>query len=144
MHGREFITLANTLLDGGTEAEHRTAVSRAYYAAFHTAKAFVTSLQFHISEGPQGHGELVRNLRECGVHSITPVGSQLGSLKTERNDVDYHLQKAKFCGPRSRDNSTKSVRTAEKIIEKIDGFAASKEHSKEVQKGIKAYLDKMK
>jgi uncharacterized protein (UPF0332 family) len=38
MMGRDFLVLAKKLAAGGTEADWRSVVSRAYYAAFHVAR----------------------------------------------------------------------------------------------------------
>jgi uncharacterized protein (UPF0332 family) len=38
MTGRDFLALAMQLAGGGSEAEWRSATSRAYYAAFHVAR----------------------------------------------------------------------------------------------------------
>jgi len=38
MTGRELLAVAQQLAGAGTEAEWRSAISRAYYAAFHVAR----------------------------------------------------------------------------------------------------------
>ena len=43
MEGTDFLQLAIRLSAGVTEAEWRSAVSRAYYGAFHVARQFVES-----------------------------------------------------------------------------------------------------
>ena len=48
MAPREFLDLADELLDGSGEASWRSAVSRAYYAAFHTARLLLIHCGFLI------------------------------------------------------------------------------------------------
>lgn len=50
--GRDFLLVANDLLAGDTEAKWRSAVSRAYYAAFHAARKFLTACGFTV---PRAH-----------------------------------------------------------------------------------------
>jgi hypothetical protein len=44
MNGRDFLLLATRLTLGNTEADGRTAVRRAYYAAFHVARRLLADL----------------------------------------------------------------------------------------------------
>jgi len=58
MTGDELISLAgkfvaNTNL-GGSEAQFRNAISRAYYGAFHLAKTLLEEINFPIKENPKG------------------------------------------------------------------------------------------
>ena len=48
MNWREFLSLAARLASGGAEADWRTAVSRAYYAAFHVARRLFADLNFTV------------------------------------------------------------------------------------------------
>ena len=58
MHGRDFLLLATTLAAGSTEAEWRTAVSRAYYAAFHGACDLLFLCGFSVLRAEQAHAYL--------------------------------------------------------------------------------------
>jgi hypothetical protein len=46
MNWRDFLLIASRLAADTTEADWRTAVSRAYYAAFHVARRLLTDLKF--------------------------------------------------------------------------------------------------
>ena len=48
MNPRDFLTLANSLAAGTTEAAWRSAVSRAYYAAFHSTRMLHRDLGFRV------------------------------------------------------------------------------------------------
>ncbi|MBI3465767.1 MAG: hypothetical protein HY000_22350 [Planctomycetes bacterium] len=48
MDGRDFLPIAQGLLAGAAEAAWRSAVSRAYYAAFHAARQLLDNLGFRV------------------------------------------------------------------------------------------------
>jgi uncharacterized protein (UPF0332 family) len=55
MNGRDFLPLATQLAGGTTEAEWRSAVSRAYYAAFHVARRLLSELGFTVPRADRAH-----------------------------------------------------------------------------------------
>jgi uncharacterized protein (UPF0332 family) len=70
---RDFLDLAKTLIGQGsnysTEAASRTAVSRAYYAAFCWARNYAESqLEFQKRRTPEDHRELREYLKRRGSH----------------------------------------------------------------------------
>src|SRR5205807_1980650 len=62
MNPQEFLALARSLAAGGTEAAWRSAVSRAYYAAFHVARELFGALRFTVPYGDQAHRYLTLRL----------------------------------------------------------------------------------
>lgn len=73
------------------EARHRTAVSRAYYAAFNAARVFVEARRLAppFSTGAQAHGEVIDLFRSSNEESWQIVGRMLRELRRERNSADY-------------------------------------------------------
>ena len=63
MDPRAFLALAESLAKGPGPAEHRTAINRAYYAAYNYAIVVLESIGLTIPRTAQGHGE-VRELLE--------------------------------------------------------------------------------
>ena len=55
---RDYLSLARTLAGGMTEAEWRSASSRAYYAAFHVARLLLLDLGFRVPQADRAHGYL--------------------------------------------------------------------------------------
>ncbi len=55
MNWRDFLLVANRLTAGATEADWRTAVSRAYYAAFHVARRLLADLKFNVPRADRAH-----------------------------------------------------------------------------------------
>jgi hypothetical protein len=86
----EFLELATQLRQEGGEAELRTAVSRAYFAAYGVACRYaVEKLGFepHASEPGQDHGRLRQHYRDHKGHA---VAVRLQTLREVRNACDYH------------------------------------------------------
>ena len=52
MNWRDFVPLAARLAAGAAEADWRTAVSRAYYAAIHVARRLLSDLGFTVPRRP--------------------------------------------------------------------------------------------
>jgi uncharacterized protein (UPF0332 family) len=91
MHGRDFLHLAQSLLSGSTEAEWRSAVSRAYYAAFHVARDLLLHCQFAVPRGEQAHGYLWLRLSNASAAAVIAAGRDLKSVRSSRNWADYDL-----------------------------------------------------
>src|SRR5262249_45562525 len=91
MNERDFLTLAATLAGGPTEAEWRTAVGRAYYAAFHVARRLLEDLGFTVPRADRAHGYLGLRLQNCGDLPAQQAGADLDGLRRLRNRADYDL-----------------------------------------------------
>ena len=88
----EFLTLAESLAKGGDEARFRTAVSRAYYFAFHLAERAATrSLSYTPPSAGMGssHDALWRALCGSSVPEVQAAGEKGLALKRHRRDADY-------------------------------------------------------
>jgi uncharacterized protein (UPF0332 family) len=77
-------------LDSGI-AECRSAVSRAYYSAFHVAREYLEEIGFVLAERGSCHKALQFALKASGHGGIAAIGSQLDTLYTERLSADYDL-----------------------------------------------------
>ncbi|RLA98419.1 MAG: hypothetical protein DRG83_14520 [Deltaproteobacteria bacterium] len=112
---REFLELAKDLVDrAGTnysaEAANRTAVSRAYYAAFCWARNYAESrLGFQRRSGVQDHERLRRYLTAQGKPQMA---SRLNRLRGWRNDCDYDDQV-----PNISNRVKSALKTANKVIQ---------------------------
>ena len=84
MNSFEFLKLAQFLLKEGSEAARRSAVSRAYYSAFHRAREFLEELGFAVPRGERAHGYLWLRLSNCKDLSLQRSGPALNSLRQDR------------------------------------------------------------
>jgi uncharacterized protein (UPF0332 family) len=89
MIGRDFLLVAQRLLAGATEADWRSAVSRAYYGAFHVARQLMGDLGFTVPQADRAHAYLWLRLSNCGHVQLTEAGRALNDLRRERNWSDY-------------------------------------------------------
>lgn len=118
MDFRDFLSLANTLAKGTTEAEWRSACSRGYYAAFHVARQLLLDLGFQVPQADRAHGYLWLRLSNAGVAEVMKAGSLLNDLRRERNRADYDDRRITTQGM-----ADQSVRFAEEVIQALDAAA---------------------
>ena len=118
MDFRDYLGLADTLANGTTEAEWRSACSRGYYAAFHVARLLVLGLGFRVPQADRAHGYLWLRLSNSGVAEVKNAGSLLNDLRRERNRADYDDHRTI-----TRGMAIQNVRFAEEVIQALDAAA---------------------
>jgi uncharacterized protein (UPF0332 family) len=91
MRPRDFLDLADELVIGNGEAEWRSAVSRAYYAAFHVAREFLQALGFAVPEAESAHKYLVYRINNAGDPQLAYIATRMDDLRRDRNIADYDL-----------------------------------------------------
>lgn len=118
MDFRDYLNLAVALVNGSSEAEWRSAVSRAYYAAFHVAREFLASLNFTVPHAERAHGYLWLRLANAGHADVCDAGNRLNALRRERNRADYDAHISV-----SQSSARTHVQRAEEIIQALDAAA---------------------
>jgi uncharacterized protein (UPF0332 family) len=116
MNGRDFLNLANALAGGSTEAEWRSAVSRAYYAAFHVARDLLLACGFLAPRGDQAHGYLWLRLSNASDPDVENAGRDLQTLRRDRNRADYDLAR-----PLDQGTAVAQVQAAQDIVRVLEG-----------------------
>lgn len=87
---QEFRELAIWLLKARTdEASQRTAMSRAYYAAYHAASVFVRAHDLCPPTQQLTHERVWRLIRESGRPNCTDIAKLGSDLKRTRASADY-------------------------------------------------------
>lgn len=103
MTGDDLIALAGNLAVntaiGSSEARFRSAVSRAYYGAFHLARAFLADVGVQVRRNAEGHTEIYRLFCKVGLPGALKVATLLSSLRSARIRADYDLAYAGFAEP---------------------------------------------
>src|SRR5947209_5019004 len=89
MRGRDFLPLAKSLAGGTTEAEWRTAASRAYYAVFHAGRELLATLRFGVPHADRAHEYVYRRLNNCGNAGVENAAKIIHQLRRSRNEADY-------------------------------------------------------
>jgi uncharacterized protein (UPF0332 family) len=115
MNWRDFLSLAARLAADATEADWRTAVSRAYYAAFHVARRLLADLNFTVPRADRAHEYLVFRLSNCGESAVEQAGRDLDTLRRLRNRADYDDSPAV-----TQPQAAAAVRLAQGIIQVLD------------------------
>jgi uncharacterized protein (UPF0332 family) len=118
MDFRDFMALAITLAAGSTEAEWRSAVSRAYYATFHVGCDLLSDLGFAVPRGEQAHAYLWLRLANSGHRDVRNAGLDTKQLRQERNRADYDGHRRM-----GRATADKDVQTAKEILRVLDTAA---------------------
>jgi uncharacterized protein (UPF0332 family) len=90
----DFLDLASQLVAIGTEAAFRTAVSRAYYSAFHAAVSLIKEAGVSLPVGPESHQKVRFCLMESGEAAALQAGDSLQILRHDRNQTDYDMDKS--------------------------------------------------
>jgi uncharacterized protein (UPF0332 family) len=115
MNWRDFLPLAARLAAGATEADWRTAVSRAYYAAFHVARRLFADLGFSVPRADRARQYLVFRLCNSGESAVERAGRDLETLRRLRNRADYDETPAL-----TQPQAAAAVQIAEGIIQVLD------------------------
>jgi uncharacterized protein (UPF0332 family) len=130
---RRFLAVAQRLARGSDEADWRSAISRAYYAAFHVGRDLLQQLGFNPPRSEAAHAYVWLRLSNSGDTEAVKAGRGLNDLRGERNDADYR-EKPKVIQTRAED----VVRLAEEVISILDKAAKEPKRS-EILKAMKAY-----
>lgn len=138
--GDDYIALATRLSDrkDAGEASYRSAVSRAYYGAFHLAGAFLSQLGFSIPRGSGAHGWIPQALIGSGQHDAAEAGRLLQDLHAERIVADYRWERR---ATGSQSDAKTSVQTA-LTIGTILAACAERARQKAIKSAISRYLEK--
>jgi uncharacterized protein (UPF0332 family) len=139
MFPNEFISVATQLLAGEGEGRSGSAVSRAYYGAFHFGKQFLSECGVIIGIDAMAH----RNVRWCLANSseqrIKNLGKILEHLRKARNDADYELASTRFV---HRSAARAEVERAVEIFTVVAAYR-SDEARNHVAPSVGAYASKI-
>jgi len=87
----ELLSLAERLIQHGSEVEWRDAISRGYYATFHAGRQLLRDLGFLVPRAATAHAYVWMRLSNCGDPAIQVAGNDLNDLQSARNRADYEL-----------------------------------------------------
>ena len=118
MDFRDYLKLAATLAAGPAEADWRSAISRAYYAAFHVARELLISLGFRVPRADRAHSYMWLRIANAGAADVTLAGNRLNALRGLRNLADYDSTASM-----SQASAVNEVKNAKDIIQALDAAA---------------------
>jgi uncharacterized protein (UPF0332 family) len=122
MNGRDLIILAGHLVQnkalGNNEARYRSAISRAYYGAFHLVVAFLAEHNCTIAESGQGHESAYRQLFDTKVEPAKEAARHLNDLRRERIRADYRLGVKGLDGQQNAMDKVEMAETVRSLLDK--------------------------
>ncbi|MHA1278053.1 MAG: hypothetical protein ACTSQ8_12760 [Candidatus Helarchaeota archaeon] len=87
---KNFVRLAEDLMNHPDEASLRSAISRAYYGAFCISR---NKMGFKSYRGSDVHKEVIKHYQHSRDSREKFVGNTLDKLRRDRNDADYNEDK---------------------------------------------------
>ncbi len=96
MEAKTFFTFSQKLVQMREEPALRSAVSRAYYAAYHCSIGLVRELGFSFEKGAPAHEKIYQYLRNTEVQDAIAAANDLKLLRKRRNEADYELDSGEF------------------------------------------------
>ena len=105
------------LTGGGGAAECRSAISRAYYAAYLVGVAYLDRMGFSVANNHQSHVAVQRGLNNSGNATLRVASADLITLHVERRRADYDTKDRR---PESVANAEVWVKLAAKVIAELD------------------------
>lgn len=127
MDGRHYLALAQQLIagvksrapltTGDGAVECRDAISRAYYAVFHVASAFLDRVGFAVENTPAARSAVQRALNNSSDAVLKEAANHLDALHRERRKADYEL---KNIWPEQPANADAVVDRAATAISRLD------------------------
>lgn len=91
MEGKDFFEFARKLVQMRTEPALRSAISRAYYAAYHCCLQLLRALGFQFGKDSSAHEKVAAYLNNSAITEIELAGKELNYLRRRRNHADYDL-----------------------------------------------------
>jgi uncharacterized protein (UPF0332 family) len=134
MNPRDLLDVADELATGPNEAAWRSAISRAYYAAFHVARQLLEQCGFSPPRADQADAYLWLRLHNSGHADVTDAGGELNDLRQTRNWADYDLDQVLDQG-----TALKYVQAAIDLVHFLDTVAAAPAVLTRITEAMKTY-----
>ena len=114
MNAKEFYNSAYEISSGNREIDYRNAISRTYYAAYHSCEQWRRDNQLEIAVAGTTHDKLIKIFINNSNQEVKRIGNSLIQLKARRHLADYNL-KTTF----SKLEVTSMLKQTNKILEWI-------------------------
>ena len=134
MSPRDILDVASDLVAGPREADWRSGVSRAYYAAFHVARLLLEGCGFAVPRAEQAHAYLWLRLSNTGRPDVDAAGAKLDNLRSKRNWADYDLNR-----PFAEALAVAWVQNAEDVIDLFEQVPTLPHVQQQIVDGIRGY-----
>ena len=117
MDSTNFLIQAFSLVKVKEPEYIRSAISRAYYAAFHIGRKQLLQMGYKIYKNSVGHQQISSHLNNSGIIEIERISQQLNDARADRNKADYDLDDTSI-----EDSNTGAlkVKRAERIVQTLN------------------------
>ena len=102
-------------------AAYRSAISRAYYAAFNVAADVLTGIGHSPGSGDGSHKKVAIYLQQSGDEDLDDAGKSIDQMRTLRNYDDYDMKRLDV---EELSNARTTAEMARETIELLDEFTA--------------------
>lgn len=117
----DFLNLANSLSSKADESSKRSAISRAYYAAFCSARDRLTASGIDVPRTGKAHERVPELYGYSGDWESQQIKEMLTREKVIRNSADY--DKVFDCAGADLSSATeRSIKRAEKTIQRVNNM----------------------
>lgn len=124
MDPQQFQYLALRLAEHGRDSvDYRTAINRAYYAAFHSGLSVLKGMGFSIPQNQHGHEAVYRHFNNSCDDDLEKVASKINDLYAKRIHADYRLERTDVEAQR---NARAWVQLAGSLIESMNRICNGK------------------
>lgn len=141
MNSADFISLAIKLSNSQQEVELRTAVSRAYYGAFHSVRELIENCRIAFPPKELFGADIHRKVRFCLANSgsveLLLIAGKLDIMRQERNLADYDLGTERFSFANGKNVRT-CVQRAIQIVDALQRSQADATFS-QIRETLRAY-----
>lgn len=117
-----FLELARRLATENDEASQRSAISRAYYAAFHEAKRYIKGTKPHVPFPRDGraHETAWQTLKD-GIREERGLGVRLERLKKQRTTADYDNAPGQLRLPHDAKRAVEEAESLINVLRSLEG-----------------------
>lgn len=116
----KYLNLAEELVKTDAEENHRSAISRAYYAAYNLSEGFLETCspgRYQRSKGVSSHRVAILELHKRPEREIKKASQKLGQIFADRKNADYEESISIY-----KPTAEMSISRAKKILEIFDNW----------------------
>jgi len=119
MRAREFFEQGQRLaaISNGRPSDYRTAISRAYYAAYHTLRLLLSQAGLHPAMDRDAHRDARLYLEKSGDQALARLAGTIKNLHSRRKDADYKIEMVEI---ETQQQAVAAVQRAQMIIETLE------------------------
>lgn len=137
MRPNGFYEVAVALMSREGPGSPRSAISRAYYATYHTAVQALERIGVRPRRGPDAHEHLQALLSNSGDTGLAEAASKIGDLQSKRIAADYRLSDTSV----EKQKTAKSyVNTARDLMVQIGTCFSDQQRAARVRNAISSWL----